>query len=385
MKKICKHSLLFLLTVILFSLMAFESSAAKVTSTTNDTIGKAMARAAYEVVVTGESINMRKNSTMQLEAEVTGVSSQPEITWKSSDESIATVDSKGKVRAKGVGRALITASAEVLGHTIEGYYNVNVVTGNNFVKSFLEGNQIASYQYSYVDDYYYTDDKDCWQDTFGYARIYDLAAPYIVLEYDYTRVFFEYENKDFMVQLWKGQYGYVFYGAEIGIYSKKLSNKEPGMLTFYGKADEEYWPEMEMTIYHQELNGEWTREFTRDKDKYWWCTGFKLGHLRDVEPADELRMVASIKFKDVNMAKKFGTGLKDCGLTRVKSLDELENDCYYRKGETVHVRWQDISEAENTMPIKLTGAALIGFNFLAILFAGFLMMGMGSLAMLILI
>ena len=385
MKKICKHSLLFLLTVILFSLMAFESSAAKVTSTTNDTIGKAMARAAYEVVVTGESINMRKNSTMQLEAEVTGVSSQPEITWKSSDESIATVDSKGKVRAKGVGRALITASAEVLGHTIEGYYNVNVVTGNNFVKSFLEGNQIASYQYSYVDDYYYTDDKDCWQDTFGYARIYDLAAPYIVLEYDYTRVFFEYENKDFMVQLWKGQYGYVFYGAEIGIYSKKLSDKEPGMLTFYGKADEEYWPEMEMTIYHQELNGEWTREFTRDKDKYWWCTGFKLGHLRDVEPADELRMVASIKFKDVNMAKKFGTGLKDCGLTRVKSLDELENDCYYRKGETVHIRWQDISEAENTMPIKLTGAALIGFNFLAILLAGFLMMGMGSLAMLILI
>ncbi len=385
MKKICKHSLLFLLTVILFSLMAFESSAAKVTSTTNDTIGKAMARAAYEVVVTGESINMRKNSTMQLEAEVTGVSSQPEITWKSSDESIATVDSKGKVRAKGVGRALITASAEVLGHTIEGYYNVNVVTGNNFIKSFLEGNQIASYQYSYVDDYYYTDDKDCWQDTFGYARIYDLAAPYIVLEYDYTRVFFEYENKDFMVQLWKGQYGYVFYGAEIGIYSKKLSNKEPGMLTFYGKADEEYWPEMEMTIYHQELNGEWTREFTRDKDNYWWCTGFKLGHLRDVEPADELRMVASIKFKDVNMAKKFGTGLKDCGLTRVKSLDELENDCYYRKGETVHIRWQDISEAENTMPIKLTGAALIGFNFLAILLAGFLMMGMGSLAMLILI
>lgn len=384
MKKLCKHSLLFVLTAVFFAVMAFNCSAAKLDPSV-DTIGNALARAAYEVVVTGESINMRKNGSMQLEAEVKGVSKQPEITWSSSDESIATVDENGKVRAKNVGRALIVASAEVSGRTIEGYYNVNVVTGNNFIKSFLEGNQIASYQYSYVDDYYYTNDKDCWQDTFGYARIYDLAAPYIVLEYDYTRVFFEYENKDFMVQLWKGQYGYVFYGAEIGIYSKKLSDKEPGMLTFYGKADEEYWPEMEMTIYHQELNGEWTREFTRDKDNYWWCTGFKLGHLRDVEPADELRMVASIKFKDVNMAKKFGTGLKDCGLTRVKSLDELENDCYYRKGETVHIRWQDISEAENTMPIKLTGAALIGFNFLAILLAGFLMMGMGSLAMLILI
>ena len=385
MKKICKHSLLFLLTAILFSVMAFNCSAAQVTANSVDTIGKALARAAYEVVITGEGINISKGGTMHLTAEVTGVSKQPAITWTSSDESIATVDANGKVKGKKVGRALITASAEVAGHTIEGYYNVNIVTGNNLIKNFLEGNQIASYQYSYVDDYYYTNDKKCWQDTFGYARIYDLAAPYVVLEYDYTRVFFEYENKDFMVQLWKGQYGYVFYGAEIGIYSKKLSDKEPGMLTFYGKADEEYWPEMEMTLYHQEINGEWKREFTREKDNYWWCTGFKLGHLRDVEPADELRMVASIDFKDINMAKKFGTGLKDCGLTRVKSLDELENDCYYRKGSTVHVRWQDISEAENTMPIKLTGAALIGFNFLAIILAGFLMMGMGSLVMLILI
>lgn len=385
MKKIFRHLLLLIITVIFFSLMVFDCSAAKVTDTSKDTIGKAMARAAYEVTVTGESINMRKNSTMQLTAEVKGVTSQPAITWSSSDESIAKVDENGKVRAKGVGRALITASAKVAGQTVEGYYNINVVTGNNFIKSFLEGNQIASYQYSYVDDYYYTNDKDCWQDTFGYARIYDLAAPYIVLEYDYTRVFFEYDNKDFMVQLWKGQYGYVFYGAEIGIYSKKLSDKEPGMLTFFGKADEEYWPEMEMTLYHQKINGEWEREFTRDKDYYWWCTGFKLGHLRDVEPADELRMVASIKFKDVAMAKKFGAGLKDCGLTKVKKLENLENDCYYRKGETVHVRWQDISEAENTMPIKITGAALIGFNFLAIIFAGLLMMGMGSLAMLILL
>ncbi len=385
MKKLFRHSLLLVITVIFFSLIAFDCSAAKVTAPTNDTIGKSMAKSAFEVVVTGESINIRKNRTMQLTAEVKGVSKQPTITWSSSDESIAAVDENGKVRAKSVGRALITATAKVAGQTIEGYYNVNVVTGNNFIKSFLEGNQIASYQYSYVDDYYYTNDKKCWQDTFGYARIYDLAAPYIALEYDYTRVFFNYEGKDFMVQLWKGQYGYVFYGAEIGIYSKKPSDKEPGMLTFYGKAEEEYWPEMEMSLYHQKINGEWEREFTRDADKYWWCTGFKLGHLRDVEPADELRMVARITFKDVAMAKKFGAGLKDCGLTKVKKLENLDNDCYYRKGATVNVRWQDLSEAENTMPIKVTGAALLGFNFLAIILAGLIMMGFGSLAMLILL
>ena len=220
MKNLRKHILLILTIVILSSVAVFNCSAADVSTESIDTIGNALARRAYEVVISGDGFNLTRWKTMQLHAEVTGVSTQPAITWSSSDTSIATVDSNGKVKAKGVGRALITAKATVVGQTIEGYYSINVVTGDNALKSFLVNHQLASYQYSYVDDYYYTNDKDCWQDTFGYARIYDLAAPYVVLEYDYTRVFFDYEDRDFMIQLWKGQYGYVFYGAEIGVYTK---------------------------------------------------------------------------------------------------------------------------------------------------------------------
>ena len=378
MKKLCRFGLLFLITLIAFSFSVISASAVEVKNTNADTIGKVMAKQAYEVVVTGEGINLVKGKKMQLSAEVKNVKKQPAITWKSSDEGVATVDANGSVKGVGVGRALITATAKVSGQTVEGYYSVNVVTSKNFVKSFMEGNQIVSYQYSYVDDYFYTNDKDCWQDTFGYARIYDLAAPYVVLEYDYTRVFFNYEDRDFMIQLWKGQYGYVFYGAEIGIYTKDVSDKEPGYLTFYGKAEEEYWPTMEMTLYHENTDGEWVREFTRDYDKYWWCTGFKIGHLRNVEPADELRMVSKITFKDAKMAKEFALGLKACGLKRAKNANSLENDTYYRVKDTVHVRWQNISEAENTMPVKIGAATLFFFNFLAILLAGFFMLGMGS-------
>ena len=46
---------------------------------------------------------------------------------------------------------------------------------------------------------------------------------------------------------------------------------------------------------------------------------------------------------------------------------------------------ENISEAENTMPIKISAAALIGFNFLAIIMAGLFMMGFGSLALIFLI
>lgn len=381
MKKLCKCSLLFLMTLALLSITVLCCSAADVKAESVDTIGAVMADNVFEVTITGEDICLVKGKTMTLSAAVSGVEQQPVITWSSSDTDVATVDGNGTVKGESVGRALITATAEIAGQTVEGYYNINVITSENFIKNFMEGNQIVSYQYSYIDDYYYTNDKECWQDTFGYARIYDLVAPYVALEYDYTRVFFTYEDRDFMVQLWKGQYGYVFYGSEIGVYSKDVSDKEPGMLTFYSKAEEEYWPTMEMSLYHENIDGEWEREFTRDYDKYWWCTGFKPGHLRQVEPADELRMVAKITFKDAKMAKQFALGLKECGLTRAKNVNSLENDNYYRVKDTVHVRWQNISEAENTMPVKIGAAALFGFQFLALIISALLMMGLGSIAM----
>ena len=385
MKKLFKSGIFFLLIVTVFSLTAMSGSAAKVKKDTVDTVGAILAQEVFEMKVSGDRVNLVTGDTMHLNAEVENAKEQPEIIWSSSDETVATVDSNGNVTGVNVGRVLITATAEVAGQSVEGVYNIYVITKDDFVKNFLEKNQILSYQYSYVDDYYYTDDKNCWQDTFGYARIYDLAAPYIALEYDYTRVFFTYEDRYFMVQLWKGQYGYVFYGSEIGIYTKDVSDKDPGMLTFFGKAEEEYWPTMEMTLYHENLNGEWEREFTRDYDKYWWCTGFKPGHLRQVEPADELRMVARITFKDAKMAKQFALGLKDCGLTRAANVNSLENDNYYRVKDTVHVRWQDISEAENTMPLKIGAAALFGFNFIAVILAVMFMLGFGAFAGLLLL
>ena len=81
------------------------------------------------------------------------------------------------------------------------------------------------------------------------------------------------------------------------------------------------------------------------------------------------------------MAKEFALGLKACGLKRAKNVNSLENDNYYRVKDTVHVRWQNISEAENTMPVKIGAAALFFFNFIAILMAGFFMLGMGSFAL----
>ena len=338
-----------------------------------------------ELIITGESMNVALTNTLQLSAKVTNVEKQPTITWFSSDGEIAVVKGDGLVTPRKVGRVMITARAKIGNETIEGYYAVNVTTPKNFIKSFLETNQVLSYQYSYVDDYYYTNDKDCWQDDFGFARIYDLVAPYVLMEYDYNRVFFTYEGQDFMIQFWKGQYGLLFYGGEIGIYSKPADGKEPGIMTFYKKPPEEFWPMVEMSLYHQKITGEYEREFTRDYDKYWWCTGFKDGHLRIQEPANELRIVGRITLPKPEMTEFFVQGLIDCGFKEATSKDNIPTDHFYVDGDDVHVSWQDISEAENTMPIKMAGAALFFFNFFALTLGAFLMLGLGSFGLIFLV
>lgn len=316
------------------------------------------------LILSAESLSVKIGKSIQMTATVTNVSKQPTIVWASSDIDVAVVDQSGNVKGKALGKATITATCKVNGETLRGEYVIHVVKKGNLLKNFLEDHQVLSYQYSYVDDYYYTNDKDAWQYNFGFGKIYDIFAPYILLEYDYIRIFFVYEDKDWMLQMWKGQYGMIFYGGEIGIYNREHDEDGVGDWTFFNCPDEEDWLDMEMTIWHQELNGNWTREFTREYDKYWWCTGFKNGQLREQEPADELRMTGLITFKDEKMAEIVADGLKECGFLGVASKNNLGIDQYYRDGKDIHFCWQNISEAESTMAIKVVGG---GFTALMLM------------------
>ncbi len=318
----------------------------------------------HALVLKSESLSVKIKKTIQLTASVTNVETQPEIIWSSSDESVATVDSNGVVKGIAVGKAIIRAKATVDGETIHGEFSISVIKSGNILKDFLVNRQVLSYQYSYIDDYYYTNDKDAWQYNFGFGKIYDLASPYLLLEYDYIRIFFVYEGKDWMLQFWKGQYGMIFYGGEIGVYTRIHSDKEIGVFTMFRCAAEEDWLKMEMTLWHQELTGEWKREFTRDYDYYWWCTGFKNGHLRQEEPADELRLTGRITFKDEEMTKIVASGLAECGFTECERPEDMGLDSFCVDGCDISFCWQNISEAESTMFIKVSAGFLYNLSIL---------------------
>lgn len=343
-------------SVISISAIAADSNADSSVSDSESTL--------HALVLESESLSVTEGKKIQMTAKVTNVKAQPKIYWASSDTEVATVDENGLVKGVKAGRAVISATATVDGETLYGEFAINVITGSNFLKDLLEGKQILSYQYSYIDDYYYTNDKEAWQYNFGFGKIYDFVSPYILLEYDYIRVFFTYEDKDWMLQMWKGQYGMVFYGGEIGIYNRPHSDDGVNEWTFFNCPAEEDWLDMEMTLWHQEIDGTWTREFTREYGKYWWCTGFKNGHLRQEEPADELRLEGRITFKDETMAELVADGLKECGFGVSETKDGIGLDEYYAEGKDICFRWQNISEAESTMFIKVNMGALYALSLM---------------------
>lgn len=160
-----------------------------------------------------------------------------------------------------------------------------------------------SYQYSPDGNYYYTN-SDPWQRALGYTEMYDVAAPFVAIYFDTIRCKFQYDNKDWMIQFWKGQYGYVFIGAEIGVYNKPLDRGNE----FYDCATDEEALYMSMTTYR---DGE--EIFTRDYGKYWWCTGFVPGKLDSFSDRSELMVKSRITMKDYKMLLAFTGALKENG------------------------------------------------------------------------
>ncbi|MBQ8575026.1 MAG: DUF4474 domain-containing protein [Clostridia bacterium] len=337
----------------------------------------------HALVMKSDHLTVAKRKTIQMTATVTNVETQPVITWSSSDDSIATVDQNGTVKGVAVGVATIRAQAVVDGETLNGEFTINVVKNNNFLRNLLEEQQVLSYQYSYVDDYYYTNDKEAWQYDYGFGKIYDFVSPYILLEYDYIRVFFTYEDKDWMLQMWKGQYGLVFYGGEVGIYNRDHVDDGMNEWTFFNCPAEEDWLQMDMTLWHEDIYGNWNREFTREYDYYWWCTGFKNGHLRQEEPADELRLTGRITFKDAEMTALVASGLAECGLAESSTKDGMSVDGFYVDGNDIYYSWQNISEAESTMWIKVS-TGIIG-SLLALPFAPVILPFVGAYAVMVLL
>lgn len=193
--------------------------------------------------------------------------------------------------------------------------------------------------------YLFNNDKDCTQSKFGYNRFYDSAASLIDFHIDTCRLYInDYEDKNWMIQMWKGTYitgdiGTV--GCEIGLYNRP-KGKSGGLANHYNCAKESDWLNMEMTfLWDDEYNGNYKAQFTRTYGKYWWPTGFVDGQLRNVKDTSCLRVLGRITFKDELMAELFEKALTDTGFSKVSTFNPTVKDTFKRFVCDVIFCWQD--------------------------------------------
>ena len=301
-----------------------------------------------------------KKQTLALTVNTTG-----RVSWTSSDPAVATIDTSGVVTGVRPGVVTITAVASD-GRTAD--YTVYVTRKSMPWRTLLEDHQVLGYRYAYKGDYYYTDDKDCWQSYFGFNFAYDWIAPLVLFEYDYVRVFFTYQGQDWMVQMWKGQYGLLFYGSEVGLYTKPEGKESATRFAHYAAADSADYLKIGTALHRKNAStGGYDLEFERPYDDYWWASGFVPGHLRDTTPCDELRTTTHITFKDADMSKMFADGLAECGFKQVQTQNAVRTDTFFRDGADVYLQWQDISQAANSHVVQTAVFGTVGF--VGVLFA----------------
>ncbi len=178
------------------------------------------------------------------------------------------------------------------------------------------------YQFNKEGNYYFTT-TDPWQRNFGFNVLYDIGAPFLNFYYDTIRCKFRYEDKDWLIQLWKGQYGLVFLGAEIGVYTKPIDRKQ----AHYDGASDEDMLYMSMSFYRKGVE-----RATREYAKYWWCTAFVPGTLDSFRDRSELSMKCRITLKSKEMRDLFAASLEKNGFKQDKDFSVSGKDVYFSWG-----------------------------------------------------
>jgi len=147
--------------------------------------------------------------------------------------------------------------------------------------------------------------NDSWQRRFGYTAFFDKAAPLFHMVFDALPIYFDYQERTWLIEFWKGQYG-INTGGEIGVYytDEIISEKRRSAELFKAVTDADMLP-----LSFELLKNNYSL-LTVSKST-WWLTAFCMGEFS--KPAD-LYLNAIISFPNYEMQRSFLTALLDTGI-----------------------------------------------------------------------
>ena len=222
-------------------------------------------------------------------------------------------------------------------------------------------------------------EKEPWQKQFGFNALYDMVAPWMQLVYATVRVKFTYDYvyeiytegpnkgkvvrddngdpvykvgedgkpipKDWMIQLWKGRYGLLMLGAEIGVYTKPHTQSAQ----HYNSAVEEEELVMKMSCYqHSFIDNKTKFLFTRGPASEWWQTGFVPGSFENPDAhnsgKDEIILLFELRFPNEEMLGLFTDGMVSAGFKEGSPSSTRVETYAIPNSTTFRCSWQFIDQ-----------------------------------------
>ncbi len=141
--------------------------------------------------------------------------------------------------------------------------------------------------------------QDAPQKLFGYHTFYDYAASFFNMVFDYETIYFNYRNRTWLIELWKGQYG-VCSGCELGVYyNETIVTPDQYTDTHFDAVTPEDMPLIYLQLSDNRHPGT-PLGFTQER--HWWLTLFKLPYFAI---PSKLQVDIAIRFPDYEMLSSF--------------------------------------------------------------------------------
>ena len=175
-------------------------------------------------------------------------------------------------------------------HDYDDYLTSLGIDTANFAANFLD------MKYDDKFNIYYAD-FDCWQEKFGFNSIYDIVFDLATSMEKNNEGNFTYNNENYILWAWKGDYINLGAGAELGIYYGG-SNRDFS----HWKIDKSLAMSMSLNLSHKKY-GTIVENWNNNGEDTWWITAFSPIYKK--LKAQDLTANFTVKFKNKEMFNEF--------------------------------------------------------------------------------
>ena len=187
---------------------------------------------------------------------------------------------------------------------------------------------------------------------FGYNGAYHWGSKFVYFYLSTIRIYFTYDDKDWLVELWKGEYANAAVGCEVGFYYRDhnqnaLDTLGPDNLLYKSVEDQDAMPvSMKLWQYEKSTDTTPVQKIDYGKRNCWWAADFETGVLEKHRDQTTLVMLATIDFPTEEMVNLCVDQLKEKGF-KEENINSYNNyEAYSVDGKSVTICWKNFDDGK---------------------------------------